>query len=62
MLNDGISIGAIVAVNLHDDLIISHVISTVYNQNNAKDMLRNPTNRKKNDLTLTIDLYMASWR
>ena len=31
MLNDGISIGAIVAVNLHDNHIISHFIFTVYN-------------------------------
>ena len=30
MLNDGISIGAIVAVNLHDNHIISHFIFTMY--------------------------------
>ena len=43
MLNDGISIGAIVAVNLHDNHIISHFVFTVHTHLNI--MMDNQYNR-----------------
>ena len=50
MLNDGISIGAIVAINLHNNHIISHFIFTVYVVVRVDNSMRKTA--KHNDMRL----------
>ena len=47
MLNDGISIGAIVAVNLHDNHIISHFVFTVWDHLYAAMVHKSTKNHKQ---------------